>query len=1474
MLFSPGETAMKKTQHSALPKAVSSVEGSTRHSPRRGSILILVIALLVMLALIGTAFISTTRIDRTAAAQGTANVETDLFTASVQNLAVNSIVNDMFAAGPLHSPDPFVSAPAANSILNPVTSPVSSTFLASRVPTNPAGAPQWEWISNPLSDGTRFEDPTAAPGSNLWGGTVAPNDRAGVQITSKPIGGNNYPALISPSGTFVAGDADGDGIADCGLVRLGSLPGPQFAGITWYYGVRIIDGNSAINASTAWTMGNDGTATAATAEAGTAGATLRNNRLTPASIGLREMLSAPGELDYPTGLGTGLTLNAYRFNGIQPSSVAANPPLADYDNSTTQSNAALFTPITRADFAFQSQLDAFWQQLGSRPGFPGYSFMGTIGGQPTRFQALSDSDTAALAYRFCLANPSNSLISASPSTAYTGAPSIIEQKLHTDLYSISSGLGIPTVPTTPYTANGSSITAWFNNNFNYTGGSMPRRALIVGRNPVVNVAGWHTPMPISAKENFAVGSVQFTPDSMSYPNVSATTGTEIYVNRGAWQGGVAYNQGDVVQSTNFTQSPPTDSRTYVCVAAHTSIAGSPPTNASPWRPQDFNIGSPKVNVNTASFNDLWRAYWNVMVNNISKTAYSPFDDAGGSPLDPATGSPVAINGTFAYFGNSLVGPQVQHPERMFRSILRGPSAAGADPFLSSQDMVLLRSAIAAANAEHMRDYSQNTASDTIKVHTIALKPNNIASTTIQADVYATGIQPFITEVYFSGDIETGHNPADVNAPGNPNPTGYIAIELYNPYNVGINLNNWALITHDRGATTGTPWATFTAGATTPPNLYVFGQNGNPTGIIIPAHGYMILDNLDAGSTNGARHRTTPTGLPATAVLTPTSTPPVVDIPDLAQVIGHELILLRPLDGTIGGNTMISALPAQVPVDSFDFTGFTLGTTLVRTGTTPDPASPPATAFEYYYCRSTNEGQAVYPGHYNGTGAGPHEEVVSISYEPAQMIDDPANPAGPKIERDNPDPWAGGILTSTPPGTANVVQLTTGGRAGPYTASFGAANTTSTTNLIFTIQLGGVGAGTTANLSGFGGPNTIAAGANHYPFGSFMREGDLLQIPFIGAYVIYDKNVLTTPPAGHGATDTALAALYEINSVSMDSAFADDTDKNDDLEENVGRFCPIVPAYPIPAAGTALTDISEFAGKPQNLRYGWASRVFDYLTVRGNPRLPDANPTAYTAKVTARDVQPAPQSADAARSNPMLTSQSSPTIDGLININTAPAEVLRLIPWVNADSSNSASLANATAANKLIANAIVKYRTGKYGTTPLGAPNDHMNMTAGTTRYFHNLFELNKVIDTLGAGGNASLRTNGFTTGGTWGTESSNPDTSATFSGVPTFKTHDNGDFSPLTPANFFGAFGTTNEGANDQTANDFESQFLQLTAVSNLITTRSDTFTVYIVVEGWTNTGTSNATRVAQRRLAFLVDRTGVTSTNNRVVKITPVPTD
>jgi len=90
---------------------------------------------------------------------------------------------------------------------------------------------------------------------------------------------------------------------------------------------------------------------------------------------------------------------------------------------------------------------------------------------------------------------------------------------------------------------------------------------------------------------------------------------------------------------------------------------------------------------------------------------------------------------------------------------------------------------------------------------------------------------------------------------------------------------------------------------------------------------------------------------------------------------------------------------------------------------------------------------------------------------------------------------------------------------------------------------------------------------------------------------------------------------------------------------------------------------------------------------------------------------------------------------------------------------------------------------------------------------------------------------------------------------------DRGDYSPVRNAgdNADGTYG-------DNVRQDFEEKYLNLTRISNLLTLRSDCYTVYLQVQGWRDAGSASARLMVQRRLAFIVDR-------SRVTPLKPTPT-
>jgi len=76
---------------------------------------------------------------------------------------------------------------------------------------------------------------------------------------------------------------------------------------------------------------------------------------------------------------------------------------------------------------------------------------------------------------------------------------------------------------------------------------------------------------------------------------------------------------------------------------------------------------------------------------------------------------------------------------------------------------------------------------------------------------------------------------------------------------------------------------------------------------------------------------------------------------------------------------------------------------------------------------------------------------------------------------------------------------------------------------------------------------------------------------------------------------------------------------------------------------------------------------------------------------------------------------------------------------------------------------------------------------------------------------------------------------------------------------------------------DYQWDSLTLNRISNLITTRSDTFTVYVEVQGWQNSypGSTTALPIITRRYAYIVDRSAVNADpTTRYLKTVTVPND
>jgi hypothetical protein len=1432
---------------------------------RRGSVLIIVVVLVVILALMGTAMLSTTRTDRYRARQNSTTLNLDLMVQSVETMARAQILSDLYgpgaAGGLIYRPVTDTSvAPPANAYdhwdspdLN--TGTLGGTFpspndnwLSPRLPSmvtlgNAPGTPTpfWQTVgTSPI--GNVFDSPavfssqtgtvTNAVQSSYAQRISIPGSAAGrpsalLAPTYVTIQGEKYPAWFLPapgSGPdtaplyyYIAADTDGDGIADSSLFK---LPVGEIDGVTYYGAMRIIDNNSTINVNTAWSRASDfdfngnATANAVDALGNPLTANTTNLGIFRSHVGLQELLN-PGNSVNP--ISEMYSVNHYRFNygsTITPPFVAydSNPgddgshsgiPIDERDSAATPANQQA---QKRTDFLFATQGDSMENQLVRRTGYPGLrtpdSAIGKFDG--IQYQPFTISDSAALAYHFTLINPNNmSSLESTFANGYQFSSGALTSTFPDSLYRTAANFNPPGTPAqvghipgkTSYQA--SDVNQWYDDNFNYDG--------------LINTAAGFT-------------------DNSTYPQYFRPL-------RPLLSG---FNPvSNIAPKRLDSASIPAGMEAY-------------PTNTSPA----------KTSINTAPFAELWRAFWSVMSeNNSANQSGTPFSVASTFPTPNAFDSSYAQN---VYEGNQFdsatFAPTAtpRHPQRMFRSPLRDMRAPAFGTYMEPKDVLTLRAALAAANAVNMRHPNPYDLPHPISIPVWTDGTHHTASTDIQFNVYGARPQPFITEVFANTDPDPNNVNPNVSNPL-PNPNGYVAIELYNPFNQDISLMNWTLAVIDRHATQ-TPQNYPSAGL----NYYYISTGSAPdlthatapwrfddsmavNAVKIPAHSFIVLDNFANGSpiANAAAATALPPNMTIAANVSEVYVPNLHWVIEDATNHGGELVLLQPvLDPTSTTpnysneratftvpNASMQALglptsPNSMPVDSFDFTGIKAYTIANAPGFAHN------TFYMLHYSReNTTANQPawrfVYPGRYDATQPQQRQQGT-------QLI--------PFDKEAGPPP---GIPTPTP---TPAVLL---GAPDPTDTRVGASR--QTIEMFFPA-----------------GPRPVAASSNKFPFGGFMRNGDILEVPFVGAYTVTLTNGTT---------------LLESNAITIDSAFAEDTDISDDepstpsagvVHEQVGRFAPV-------DASTTLNDLDPVgtydynSGSNTKWNYRWATKLFDYLTVQApsNDYLPNVKPLEYGVAGSNPAVSGGPRpkavkNSDAANAaDPDLTpapdqkafTEEAVPLQGLININTAPWKVLSALPWVPANQTDGFSFdettgifttgsdANHRDDNIDIAKAIVAWRDGLIGPQGNYLIFPHQAQVGGPASSvpFTSIYDLYRVQDAAGTFVLRAVQNVVLAAG--------DPDDAQ-------------GDFQPYnlsTPAP-----ATPVDGIRY----DFKEQNLLLTRLSNLISMRSDSFTVYVLVQGWRGVGTATPTLVVQRRAAFIQDRSPVTEFNTRLPAAVNVPND
>ncbi len=202
---------------------------------RRGSVLILVVAVLVMTVLVGTAFLQSARRDRFASGQMNRNNLDDIARASL-DLVLAPIEQDVRDGGVIlpSGKEPYDSSHGIYNNAGTAHTPavtVVDPFLASSFPVVKNGKPVWPHISQFTLDYSNYD---------------FTNQRAcDVEVVKDDIA-INLKSQNEGEGTLA--DADGDGLIDS---RWLEAPISQMQGIKYFLCARVIDASSMLNANIA-----------------------------------------------------------------------------------------------------------------------------------------------------------------------------------------------------------------------------------------------------------------------------------------------------------------------------------------------------------------------------------------------------------------------------------------------------------------------------------------------------------------------------------------------------------------------------------------------------------------------------------------------------------------------------------------------------------------------------------------------------------------------------------------------------------------------------------------------------------------------------------------------------------------------------------------------------------------------------------------------------------------------------------------------------------------------------------------------------------------------------------------------------------------------------------------------------------------------------------------------------------------------
>ena len=1590
---------------------------ASRGRRRRGVILLFVVVLLTLLAVLGSAYLVTSRIDAANASPAARGGAADAFNPDLRDpiqdandavvtAAQRAIFDDIFerttvlqftgspvpnssrrTTGILWRPsretadsvfgfNPHVSAPIFNGVgdataaanlfgmtadaqpstyntVDPLRVPYlhvdgeggTDSYLASRTPYyNDTGTPPlndyvWPWVSAPLAGLADFRvdnvfyDPLAgavamnfdaSATSDALRSNVIPTATAAVttpapadvqSLTGSAVFYNDrtrqYPALFSVAGnfTFTAGDADGDGVADAGLVPFVQnntyaitdnrrYRDPQ-TGLVYLYAVRIVDNNAAVNANTALRVVGDLNLTPAPRNLADSGIrpdgrangnvpfdfensfTAPNWGIYPTNVGLYELWAFDNDMQMFNGAGTATVMaggngavvnNGYGFGDNNTGRVRASQFLRFLPDRlgnaaylpVTDGTAYPYNPNngpTPPTYRTTPRLDVYYGTLGelvtmNQTRLLGVNTGGNAGGEQMLPIVGYDFTNLLVGPRAApfrgTEDEASLLLHGGGWLRKDAAASRIEQAAEDGLrtwafnHTANPAFAFDFLPIAPGVGNGSGAATDADSAFGL-------RAMWAAGTKIADPDGSDffgalTASGVTGFRNKGVGGVTAT-GAGTFPlsprdGIVARNGVSQVIEPKLLAGPA---DPSILRRAN---SVPTGMPAYDDVRNENTIPNTDP----PFRSRDFNVVPPvKAGANTSRFNELWRAYFNIMAAKAPGLANTN-GPTGASPDAGFDAPPVPTGATADVFDPALI-------------TAHAAAALPAGNGLSREQVLLLRAALSAVNTMDIRDVDrvdQVTGApipgdNDVTVAEVDLGTINGAANPaahVYARVYGTEAQPFIDEVL------ADYDPVTMAVTG-------IAVELFNPYPFPINMDGWQLAVVDRttnaGAATLVPVATFSTADGTG-LIPATDLAGDPTAVpATPATyspGMMFVGGAGAALPAGVTAPTDNTATPPTdetpRIATSNGTgptPTTITLAPLTDPAGgmRELVLIRPARNDLTAVQRAAAYPTAddyIPIDSVDFRGITAATVM-----------PPAASGRVRFARPTagqtvganssvtRDWDYVYAGPWSATPAGMVNNAFS-SY--VRQILPPPTP--------EPDYIGQFGMVNTQATEDTDVNATTPPKPRPAVPA-----------PVVPVQVGPVLAGP------WRAPDTVVRAAGElprptYPYGGFARDGDVLNVPFVGGYQ------LRFLPAGGGV---GAEVVVDFVSLDLDLAFAHADAAS---ASSAGHF------YEHAVAAT-----------PDN----WAADFFDYITALKTPgedRFPQADPryqrtgrsaggtdyyiyrdaTLYARPGTPPAIwdaplptvslgdfsgspdqyNPAPPPGDpvvrqffqtlnpGALAAPLngfdvglnTYNEAFSPVEGLVNLNTAPTGILKLLPLVvNATGNVTPTLTSAPAGTLFGARLLATNFTagsgaddapgtggtgagGGPGNVPLQAP------PAAVPAPFTSLFNLRDITvapfnDTIMSGtqpqsGDITGRIN--VDGGVVGMAA---DTN-----------------------NFY-----------DATA-DFEQNTQQLTRLSNLTTTRSDSFTVYIVVEAWRlGTGAADPARLMrQQRTAFVVDRSNV----------------